>query len=393
MQTVPLASIAEVKLGRQRSPQNHSGPSMRKYLRAANVGWNGLILADIKTMNFTDEEMATFQLKPGDLLLNEASGSPKEVGKPALWSGEIDDCAFQNTLLRVRPSSEVDPKYLLQFFRQQAAIGAFARGSRGVGIHHLGREALSKWQVPLPPIDEQRRIAAILDRADAIRAKRRTANTYFGDLILSIFIDCFGAHPEATTAPLDEVAVVTSGITKGRKTSAPTTPVPFLAVVNVQAGHLNMKVVKEIDATSAEVERYALRDGDLVLTEGGDPDKLGRGTVWRGELPLCLHQNHIFRVRIRDDTRIHPDYLSAFIGSPPARSYFLQAAKQTTGIASINMTQLKALPVHIPPADKQQRYLDRLQAINARGTSLAAAATAQDELFASLQSRAFRGEL
>src|SRR5438046_9616907 len=90
-----LDSISDVRLGRQRSPKNHVGDQMRSYLRASNVGWKGLRLNDVKSMNFTDAEMEIFRLAEGDLLLNEASGSPEEVGKPALWRGEIDDCAFQ----------------------------------------------------------------------------------------------------------------------------------------------------------------------------------------------------------------------------------------------------------------------------------------------------------
>jgi type I restriction enzyme S subunit len=98
----PLASIAEVQLGRQRSPKNHFGPNMKPYLRAANVTWDGLALDDVKEMHFSPKEVATFRLAPGDILLSEASGSASEVGKPALWRGEIEDCCFQNTLLRVR---------------------------------------------------------------------------------------------------------------------------------------------------------------------------------------------------------------------------------------------------------------------------------------------------
>ncbi|MEE2058027.1 restriction endonuclease subunit S [Rhodococcus artemisiae] len=189
---VPLAEVAEVKLGRQRSPKNHDGPNMRKYLRAANVGWSGLLLDDVKEMNFTDTELAQFRLEPGDILLNEASGSPREVGKPALWQGELDDCAFQNTLLRVRPSDQVDSRYLLHFFRREAESGEFVRGSRGTGINHLGRAALAQWSIPLPPIEEQRRIAAILDHADVLRAKRREALARLDELTQSIFIDMFG---------------------------------------------------------------------------------------------------------------------------------------------------------------------------------------------------------
>ncbi|GAA2782488.1 restriction endonuclease subunit S [Saccharopolyspora taberi] len=158
-----LGEIAEVRLGRQRSPKNHNGSQMRPYLRAANVGWDGLKLDDVKEMNFTDDEAETYQLRSGDIVLSEASGSASEVGKPAMWNGEIDGCCFQNTLIRVRPSKEVDPRFLLLFLKGEALRGAFVEHSRGVGIHHLGAARLTEWHTPLPSLAEQRRIVASLE--------------------------------------------------------------------------------------------------------------------------------------------------------------------------------------------------------------------------------------
>ena len=157
-----LDEVAEVRLGRQRSPRNHEGPVMKPYLRAANVTWAGLALDDVKEMAFTDREMDVYRLEDGDLLLSEASGSAGEVGKPAIWRGELKDCAFQNTLLRVR-TREIDPHFLLHYFRHAARIGTFSKTSRGVGIHHLGRGALAKMMVPVPNPEEQTALAAELD--------------------------------------------------------------------------------------------------------------------------------------------------------------------------------------------------------------------------------------
>ncbi|MEU0738517.1 restriction endonuclease subunit S [Streptomyces sp. NPDC006134] len=170
---VRLDEVAEVRLGRQRSPKNHSGTQMRPYLRAANVDWNGLKLDDVKEMNFTDEEVAVYGLKKGDIVLSEASGSASEVGKPAIWNNEIADCCFQNTLIRVR-SYGIDPYFLLYFLRGEAKRGAFVEHSRGVGIHHIGVARLAAWEVPVPPLGEQRRIVsatenqiAVVERAEA----------------------------------------------------------------------------------------------------------------------------------------------------------------------------------------------------------------------------------
>ncbi len=160
-----LADIAEVRLGRQRSPKRATGDRMRPYLRAANVTWKGIDLTDIKEMDFTAVESESYELRPGDLLLSEASGSPGEVGKPGQWRGEIEGCCFQNTLIRVRLPSDLAPDYFEYFFREQALSRRFADGSRGVGIHHLGAAALSNWLVPLAPVAEQRRIVAAIEEA------------------------------------------------------------------------------------------------------------------------------------------------------------------------------------------------------------------------------------
>jgi type I restriction enzyme, S subunit len=152
---VSLEDIADVRLGRQRSPKNHTGDNMKPYLRAANVTWGGLDLSDVKEMNFTRDEVAAYRLHPGDIVVAEASGSASEVGKPAMWNGEIDECCFQNTLIRVRSGEDVSPDYLLLALQRAAILGEFARASLGVGIHHLGAKRISRWQLPLPPTAEQ----------------------------------------------------------------------------------------------------------------------------------------------------------------------------------------------------------------------------------------------
>lgn len=155
--------------------------------------------------------------------------------------------------------------------------------------------------------------------------------------------------------PLDELCDLCSGITKGRKLdSADTVDVPYMAVANVQDGWLRLDNVKTIEATPEEIERYSLRPGDLLLTEGGDPDKLGRGAIWNGEIGTCIHQNHIFRAR-KATERIEMEYLARLVSSPYGKRYFLRQSKQTTGIASINMGQLKRFPVPLPSLEEQRR--------------------------------------
>jgi len=161
---------------------------------------------------------------------------------------------------------------------------------------------------------------------------------------------------------LAEVADIAAGITLGRKTrDLELVDVPYLRVANVQDGHLTLGDIKTVAATRREIEKWALEEGDLLLTEGGDLDKLGRGACWRSQVPLCIHQNHIFRVRLAKD-RYDPDFVSFQIGSPYGKAYFLAHAKKTTGIASINQRVLGAFPLISPPLDEQRQIATRLRA-------------------------------
>jgi type I restriction enzyme S subunit len=161
-------------------------------------------------------------------------------------------------------------------------------------------------------------------------------------------------------ASLDEICAISSGITKGRRPpNEPLIEVSYMAVANVQDGSLNLDLVKTIQASATEIERYRLLPGDLLLTEGGDPDKLGRGTTWNDEIIPCIHQNHIFRVR-KKFPLVDMSFLSRLVASPVGKAYFLSKAKQTTGIASINLTQLRSFPVPLPPLNEQRRIAAKL---------------------------------
>lgn len=299
-------------------------------------------------------------------------------------------------ILPIRPT-KVDQRYLLHFLRQPAMVDYATARSSGANLPRLAPKELERFTVPLPPLEEQRRIAAILDKADELRAKRRSALDKLDSLTQSIFLDMFGdpvtnpmQWPEGKV--LGDVGEVVSGITKGRRATAPTRSVPYMAVANVQDKRLVLDSVKTIDATEAEIERYRIRSGDLLLTEGGDPDKLGRGTVWRGELPEAIHQNHIFRVR-PDTTTVTPDFLAWLVGSERGKRYFLRSAKQTTGIASINATQLRSFPMLLPPLERQREFDKAVAAVRSAQDRADHSGDDLDSLFASLQQRAFRGEL
>ena len=153
---------------------------------------------------------------------------------------------------------------------------------------------------------------------------------------------------------LENLASVQTGIAKGKSVNGTTVSVPYLRVANVQDGHVDLSVMKEITLKPSEVDRYSLQKGDVLFTEGGDFDKLGRGTVWNAEIEPCLHQNHVFAVRPESD-RLLPEFLAYLAASQHGRCYFQLSSKQSTNLASINSTQLKQFPVLLPPLPEQRK--------------------------------------
>lgn len=152
---------------------------------------------------------------------------------------------------------------------------------------------------------------------------------------------------------LNNIAVIQTGLAKGKKGITSSCWLPYLRVANVQDGFLNLNEIKEIEVEESQIERYRIKAGDILLTEGGDRDKLGRGTIWRGQIPLCLHQNHIFVVRPNQDVLFN-EFLAYLFSSPLGKKYFLSCAKQSTNLASINSTQLKNFPIVFPVVQEQK---------------------------------------
>jgi type I restriction enzyme, S subunit len=157
-------------------------------------------------------------------------------------------------------------------------------------------------------------------------------------------------------ARLEAVAALKGGITVDKKRRDPTArPVPYLRVANVQRGYLDLEEVKTIEASQADIEELRLQPGDVLFNEGGDRDKLGRGCIWEGQLAECIHQNHVFRARPYS-VGISGKLISWW-GNTFGKDYFLREGKQTTNLASINMTKLSAFPVPIPPLAEQLRIV------------------------------------
>ncbi len=275
--------------------------------------------------------------------------------------------------------NKVDPQFFRALLKSERMISRYGQLGQG-SINRrksIGFKVLGTLDIALPTLPEQKKIDAILGSVDeAIQATQavfdQTRKVKQGLLqqLLTHGIGHtrfkqteIGEIPEGwEVVPLNNVAHVQTGLAKGKKAINNPIELPYLRVANVQDGHLNLAEIKTITVPKASIERYRLQPGDVLLTEGGDLDKLGRGDIWRGQIDLCLHQNHVFAVRT-DSKRLLPDFLSAQTGSSYGKRYFISCAKQSTNLASINSSQLKAFPVLLPPIKEQEEIVNSVAAV------------------------------
>lgn len=305
-------------------------------------------------------ELKRFILSPGDLIMS-CSGT---MGKIAIVPDGVKTGIINQALLKLTPTEKIDINYLKYWLESESFQFTLNENTHGAAIKNVASVSVLKAiEIPLPPLAEQKRIAAILDKADAIRRKRQQAIQLADDFLRAVFLEMFG-DPVTNAkgweeAVLKDIADIRSGVTKGKKINPDdAVTLPYMRVANVQDGYLALDDIQEITVSRRDAEKCQLMIGDILLTEGGDPDKLGRGYVWGGEIDNCIHQNHIFSVRVKDQSKIRPAFLSAVISSQRGKQYFLKVGKQTTGIASINKTVLSEFLPFIPPVEVQDNYLE-----------------------------------
>lgn len=260
------------------------------------------------------------------------------------------------TMQYILPNEGVNVHYLA-FAMEHMNLAKYFSGAT---IPHIYFKDYGKEKLLERTEKEQKSIAEILSKMDSLISLRKQQLAKLDELVKARFVEMFGdvllnsmQWPEKT---LENMANIVSGITKGRKTAeADLQEVPYMAVSNVKDGYIDWTTVKTILATRQEIEQYRLMPDDILMTEGGDPDKVGRGAIIKVPLKNSIHQNHIFRVRL-DEQEILPSFFAEYLRHQKAKRYFLGCAKQTTGIASINMRQLRALPTLVPPLSLQKQF-------------------------------------
>jgi type I restriction enzyme, S subunit len=274
--------------------------------------------------------------------------------------------------------------------------------NEATGVPSISRDWLAKTLFHNPGGEQQKRIAAILTSLDTAIEKTEALIEKHQQIKAGLMHDLFtrGVLPNGQLRPpreqapepyretplgwvpaswnmdrLGAMAKIVSGVTLGAKERPDEfIDAPYLRVANVQDGYLDLAEIKSVRISRKTLEQLRLQPGDVLMNEGGDFDKLGRGAVWAGEIEGCVHQNHVFRVRT-NTSMLLPHYLALYSESSFGKKYFVLSSKQSTNLASINSTQLNAYPIATPSVAEQLGIVQRLGGVNHRIGTLRADAS------------------
>lgn len=353
------------------------------------------------------------------------------ISKPKSW--------VNGNAMVIKPRNNKILKLFIAYYFKSINLNDVITGS---AQPQITRTTLSKKTIPLPPLPEQHRIVAKieelfseLDKAvENLQTARQQLKTYRQSVLKHAFEGKLTAtwresskfrvqsskfkneslklvaEPESVYQTknglpegwkvdyLQNLADIKGGVTKGRKLDGKQTiNLPYLRVANVQDGYLDLSEIKYIDVLEDDLEKYRLELNDVLFTEGGDKDKLGRGSIWKNEIENCIHQNHIFRARIYSSNILLSKHLTYFAQSPKGKDYFFQNAKQTVNLASINKTILSNLPVPVCPIEEQNQIVaeieKRFSEADKLEESIETALRQTEALRQSILKKAFAGKL
>lgn len=323
--------------------------------------YNGKVNFTDKSDKVDDEAIQIIKrrsrIKIGDVLFVSIG----RIGETAIVTQKDDSWDVNESIFVFTLNNEIiTPEYFCDVFQSQDVKRYLSANSSGSTFKSIKMNQLERMVFDLPPVAMQKSITTKLTAVRRMIDLRKQQLAKLDELVKSRFVEMFGdmlLNPmEWPEHRLDSMAQIVSGITKGRKIkSEKLFEVPYMAVSNVKDGYIDWTTVKTIMATQAEINQYKLLPFDVLMTEGGDPDKLGRGAIIHDPPKNCIHQNHIFRVRFNKEVLL-PEFMEEYLQHQRAKRYFLGCAKQTTGIASINMKQLTALPVLVPPMTLQTDF-------------------------------------
>lgn len=375
------------------SPEEVSKESLTDYvpvLRAGNIGEDGLVLDDL-TYIHRDRVRPEQWIRKGDVVIASSSGSKEVVGKGLSFEADYEG-SFGAFCKVIRPRNYLEPTYLKHFFKTPQYRAHIKHVVQGANINNLKNEHINDQKLLIPVPDEQRRIAALLRRAEGLITQRKESIRLLDELVRSVFLEMFGDPVKNEKGwpqmRVDSIAEARLGKMLDKKKWTGTALRKYLRNTNVQWKRFNLTEVHEMDFSEKERKEFRLLDGDILMCEGGE---VGRCAIWRGTMEECYFQKAVHRLRL-DRTKVMPEFFVQLFWELVQRNGLSKHTTSST-IAHLTGEKLASVMIPIPPVAIQCRFEELVVSQNVLRKSYAENLVVFEHLYSSLSQRAFRGEL
>ncbi|MDQ3119102.1 MAG: restriction endonuclease subunit S [Verrucomicrobiota bacterium] len=364
------------------------------FLRVQNIRDGGVLL-DGDTLfvsQDTHKFFARSSIQRGDVLLSIAGTIGRSAIVPASAPPEMN-CNQAVAVIRLR--HQLEKRFLLHWLNTRDALSQMTGGVVTGTISNLSLTQVRNLGIPLPPLAEQRRIAEVLDRAEALRAKRRAALDQLDSLTQSLFLDFFGdpatnpkGWPQITLG--DALAAIRNGANAMQSTEG--NGWPITRIETISDATINPQRVRWIEPDDSLLADFRLQPGDILFSHINSVEHIGKTALYSGEPALLIHGINLLRLRPKLDS-VEPVWLLHLLKHDVIRTHFRTRCKRAVNQASLNQPDIKSLKTFLPPIKLQREFARRVTAVERLKTAHRASLAELDALFATLQHRAFRGEL
>jgi type I restriction enzyme S subunit len=338
--------------------------------------------------------------KSNQVILSEIWGKKGAIGiVPPEGEGAL--CTSHFFLFDIQ-EDKIDRKYLQAIFTANylaEQLGSEAQGTTGYAA--VRPKHLLSAKIPLPPLQEQRRIVArieeLVGRIEEARGLRKGAVEEAEAIYNSASITALTTLSDVKFIPVAEISEVRGGIQKSPNRIAGNNPVRYLTVAHVHRNYISLDDPRFFEVSPAELNLWRLKAGDVLVIEGnGSADQIGRSALFRGEIDPCVHQNHVIRIR-PDQKQINPEYLNFYFNSPIGKQEIQSRSRTTSGLRTLSVGRIKEINVMVPSLSLQQQIITYLATVQSQIDTLKRRqneiATELNALLPSILDKAFKGEL
>lgn len=340
------------------------------------------------------------RVEPGDIIVNKIWARNGSVG---VVTDGLGGCFGSNEFPTFMPSRKrLEPNWMHWLTKTRYFWEQCDQKSQGTsGKNRIRPEKFLQIPIPLPALAEQRRIVARIEalanriaEAKRLRQEAEEECRFVTGRVVANWLSELSTHD---VFPIEHLAEVRGGIQKGPHRIAGENPIRYLTVAHVHRNRISISDPRYFEVAPSELERWRLYSGDVLIIEGnGSADQIGRTALFRGEIELCVHQNHVIRIRPNQEI-IEPEYLNLYLNSPIGQQEVQNRSRTTSGLRSLSVGRIKEITIRVPPLVEQRRIVAELDALQAKVDALrglqAETAAELDALLPAVLDQAFRGEL